>query len=289
MRQLLTLILLVILAVASFQVGSSALRVEADEWAVFSKTAKSSNFKRFVRTTGGVITAQSAANTFKDTVPADSAVVIADLNSPLTVGYGADKRLTAASLYKLYTANALYKRIDNGTLQLDDELEDAPGIDVEECMRLMIVISDNVCAIIFGEFIGWDVLQQEIVDEGFSATFVNNYNAEGDIDGRKYTTARDDGDLLSASSRALFLDLLSQQEINDRIPQTIPSDDIAFWHKTGNLESAAHDAGFIIGPSDQYLYVIMSDDWQVINDAYTKAPDIFVAFFDDILPTLFDY
>jgi len=67
------------------------------------------------------------------------------------------------------------------------------------------------------------------------------------------------GTVLSQSTSAEMLDLLAEQQINDRLPADLPSG-TKVAHKTGDLDSLLHDAGVIYAPSGPITVVVMTDE-----------------------------
>lgn len=67
------------------------------------------------------------------------------------------------------------------------------------------------------------------------------------------------GEIMAPAVCQEMLDLLAQQEINDRIPAYLPGDAIVA-HKTGNLDGLVHDAGVIYAPSGPIVVVVLTED-----------------------------
>jgi len=290
-RYIFSVILTVIISVSAYQIASS-LPVEYDSlWVPVSGSNQSTEFSQFITDAQIVIRTQLITSEFANVVAADSAVIISDTSSSLTVGYGADKQLEAASLYKLFTAYLTLQDIDSGEITSRSRVD---GRTVGICLNLSITISDNNCANALAERIGWDVIDQRLADAGYNSTVLNNYNESGELlEDEKLTTAGDvalllrrlyDGVDIQPQSRQLLLDLLAEQTINDRIPTEVP-ETVVFLHKTGNLLTTAHDAGFIINSSgDAFIFVIMTDNWE--DDAYTQSPELFQDLLQQIVQEL---
>ncbi len=67
------------------------------------------------------------------------------------------------------------------------------------------------------------------------------------------------GQVVSPETSAEMLDLLAQQEINDRLPALLPTG-TRVAHKTGDLDYSIHDAGVIYGPNGPVVVTVLSDD-----------------------------
>lgn len=285
-RQLTAIVLLAVFTAAAYMVSSTRLEPTYDEWSRISVRPLVQTIDDFSITSERLIRAQVFTEAFRDTVPASSSIVIADMNSPLTIGYAAQKPLVSASLYKLFTALYVYKAVDAGELELTDK---TPAGRIDECLDVMITLSDNDCAVELSELIGWERLDTMIKTDGYANTYLNNYDADGKLSGDKFTSAADvavllkhlyDRDVLSDTSNNQFLSLLSQQLVDDRQPDVVP-EGVEFWHKTGNLFETAHDAGFIVKEKQVFLYVIMTDEWQ--ENAFFESQQYYKPFFEGLI------
>lgn len=67
------------------------------------------------------------------------------------------------------------------------------------------------------------------------------------------------GTILSESTSREMLDLLAEQQINNRLPADLPSG-TKVAHKTGDLDGLLHDAGVIYAPSGPIVVVVMADE-----------------------------
>ncbi|HUY98708.1 MAG TPA: serine hydrolase [Thermomicrobiaceae bacterium] len=92
--------------------------------------------------------------------------------------------------------------------------------------------------------------------------------ADASDDALNVTTASDmarfyelllQGKVVSAQASAEMLDMLSQQQINDRIPAGLPAG-TKVAHKTGNLVGVVHDVGIIYAPKGPIVVVLLSDN-----------------------------
>jgi beta-lactamase class A len=72
------------------------------------------------------------------------------------------------------------------------------------------------------------------------------------------------GTVVSPQASQEMLDLLAQQEINDRLPAALPAG-TRVAHKTGNLDDVVHDAGVIYAPRGPVIVAILCD--QVEDEA----------------------
>ncbi len=197
-------------------------------------------------------------------------VVVTDLSNGASTSANADQPFVSASLYKLFVAYAMYKKIDSGSITQDQSLT-AAGMPttVGDCLNRMITLSDNDCGVALGDLVGWASLDTLLTSEGYTQTMLNNYDARGNVSGDKMTSAHDvaqlltklyGGTLLSQVSTDAFLGLLKAQTINDRLPTGLPTGTV-IAHKTGDLYGYLHDAGIIYSSKKDVLVVLLTGDW----------------------------
>jgi beta-lactamase class A len=177
---------------------------------------------------------------------------------------GAEPR-EPASVIKLFAAYAVLDRIDAGELSLADEVRS--GVRIDDCLRALIVISDNNCHWELVDLLGEDELREQFAREGYSATsYPDGYG--DDAANPAKTTSADDlalllerlhaGELLSDASSALLVDLMAAQIYRQRAPSGVPPDAVVI-DKPGLLQT--DDAGLVntdaaIVSTDDGTYVI---------------------------------
>ncbi|MBX6343006.1 MAG: serine hydrolase, partial [Thermomicrobiaceae bacterium] len=99
------------------------------------------------------------------------------------------------------------------------------------------------------------------------------YNVTSPVDMAHLFEALLVGKVVSRRASAEMLDLLAQQQINDRLPALLPPG-TRVAHKTGNLATVVHDAGVIYAPRGPIVVVVMSEDVQseaAVVDAARKV------------------
>lgn len=226
---------------------------------------------------------QSIVDSMTTSYGSGVALVVTDLSNDATASANADTQFVSASIYKLFVAYGIYRDIDDGTVSASETLTAyGTSSSVEECLDLMLTISDNTCGVALGARYGWSSLDEMLMREGYAGTQLDNYDAEGYLDSDKLTTANDvakllkslyDGTLLSASSTKQFITLLVADEINYMLPSGLPSGTVVA-HKVGYLEDYQHDAGIIYGASGDMLVVMLTKDWTTPT---TEAAAVFGA------------
>lgn len=201
-----------------------------------------------------------------------------------------EKTFDSGSLYKVWTLLSALRQIEKGELKEDeiisgnieninkalgqtsDEAELKSGeIDftIREAMRQMITISHNYAAVLLTEKVGVENVQNEINSIGLKNTIINTQD-------RPKTTAKDililfekiyKKEGISAWILHEALELLFNQELNDRIPKYLPKE-ARVAHKTGEIDFQKHDAGIVFTPNGDYIIVVLSE-----SDNPTAASD----------------
>ncbi len=144
-----------------------------------------------------------------------------------------DRKMTAASLIKLYVAGAYYQAVRDGRIKND----------YENTVRNMIVYSDNDACNKLIDLVGIKNINQFIQNKGFSKTRLNRKMlAKGE---ENYTSAKDCARLLP-------------QTRTGKIPAGVPSG-VKTANKTGELAYTENDAAIVWGKKGPYIIVILSD------------------------------
>lgn len=171
--------------------------------------------------------------------------------------YRSDVQFTTASTYKLFVAYSTLRRIESGAWKWTDQVHG--GRDVAKCFDDMIVISDNECAHVLLERIGFRTITSEAQAIGMTKTsFLGN-------DGIK-TSAADlslllaqlqTGQILgSQTSRDIWIDAMKRNIYRQGIPRGVSG---VVADKVGFLDGLLHDAGIVYASTGTYVLVIMTD------------------------------
>jgi len=181
------------------------------------------------------------------------------LDTGRVIGIGADKKMVAASLIKLFVAGEFYTQAKDGKLK-EDSYGNKPDI--------MINISDNDACNTLINAVGMANVNEFAKKNGYKATQLNRRMLE--FNGTEnYTSARDCGVMLEkvlankyvskhASERILEKGLKAQQR-RSKIPAGVPSS-VKTANKTGELTNVDNDAAIIWSPACTYILCIMSSD-----------------------------
>ncbi|WP_263247925.1 serine hydrolase [Saccharopolyspora rosea] len=194
-----------------------------------------------------------------------------DLDEREPVLHDAERVVHAASTIKVLTMIAALREVRDGRIALDTEVglpaERAGGFGVLRELRgvhrlqladliaLMIVISDNAATNAVIDVVGFDAIRACAEDLGCTATRVQRRLMDVHAPGRNETTALDQARVLDALATGAALpadltrhalDVLSRQQVRDRLPARLP-DGARCWNKTGELDGLRHDVG-LLGP-----------------------------------------
>jgi beta-lactamase class A len=198
---------------------------------------------------------QEVIDTFaaRQTVP--FSIVAIDVASGARASHLSERVVPSASLYKLFVARELLRRIAQGTLLRDAPAHDGRGRTVDACIHDMIVVSDNACGVAGLRLVGGAALDDELHDEGFVSTSLGSpqQTSADDVATFLQRVRDDDND-------AELYELLRAQEVDDRLPQALPPGTL-IAHKTGDIRHYAHDAGVITTPAGDVVLAVLSGPW----------------------------
>ncbi len=204
------------------------------------------------------------------------AIVIKDVRDGRGVAIEPDRIFYAASLFKLEVMYEVFHQRDAGTLSFDEEyiasdyyagfdlgphrIQLCEKVSIGDALAAMLSVSDNVAAVMLQDRAGAGNINNAMAALGLEETRLTE-------DGSLPATAADMARLLEtialggavseAASNEMAL-LMATEEIDDRIPHHLPKGTIVA-HKTGNWETATHDAGIVYGKRSTYVMVLMSD------------------------------
>lgn len=184
--------------------------------------------------------------------------------------------LVSASLIKLFVMGTVYQEVENGTIAKEDVYQD---------IRNMIAVSDNDAANrlirLLGNgdgSIGMAKINQFARNIGCSNTSINRLMLE-ENGNENYTSAEDCakilrliyyGECVNKNYSSEMMECLAAQEVNDRIPQSVPAG-VTVAHKTGNLTNLSNgDVGIVLIDSNPYIICVINNSSQgdgVINDS----------------------
>lgn len=175
------------------------------------------------------------------------------LDGAFSASYNGNTKFTSASIYKLYLADIIYNKVNNGQLSLNDSIN---GSTIQSCIEVMIVRSDNPCAIALGNLVGWSVNNSYLSGKGFNSTsFVSGGHLTTANDTAKLLTMLNNGSLVSPEYRGQLLNYMNRNIYRSGIPAGSLG---SVLNKVGFLGGLNHDAGIVSHPKGSYVLVVMS-------------------------------
>jgi len=215
---------------------------------------------RPVTTAAPVSRLQAAVNQFAagQSVPFD--VVVHDYRTDNRASLRATRVVLSASLYKLFVARELFRRIHEGQLSPDAPINDADGHTVAQCLDLMITVSSDECGVAGLNMVGKGNLDPSIHAQGYPGTFLASPQRTSAADAALFFERLRDGSLLPQPEVDTLRSYLERQQVNDRLPQGLPPG-TKIAHKTGDRYGWAHDAGIVGASTGDYLIVVLSGPW----------------------------
>jgi beta-lactamase class A len=206
---------------------------------------------------------QSVVDAFVADQSVQFSVVAVDLSSGARSTHLSDRQVLSASLYKLFVARELLRRLSAGELQRDAPAGDGEGRTIDQCLHDMIVVSDNPCGEAGLRIVGESALTAGLQRDGFVSTLLTSPQQTSADDVALFLQRARDGTLLgpgSGAESAELYQLLREQQVNDRLPTGLPPG-TPIAHKTGDRRQWAHDAGVITTPRGEVLLVVLSGPW----------------------------
>jgi beta-lactamase class A len=202
-------------------------------------------------------------------------VVVRNLVSGAVAEVNPRKRFETASLFKLWVMYEVYKQVELGLLDMDEELLvtpyyafwDAGTLPVEVCDTLtvrealwaMITYSDNTSGFLLRDKVGVGNINRDLQ----ALDLTESAFGQEDV----ISTASDMacflemvvlGAAVSSEASREMLDLMLAQKVRDRLPALLPSD-AGVANKTGNLPEVTHDVGIVYDPQPTYIIAVLSD------------------------------
>ncbi len=212
----------------------------------------------------------------------DYGIVIENLNTGERYYFNQNKQFETASLYKLWVMVVVFKDIQDGIFNKNDVLsknvsalnsdfgissesaeltEGTVSRTVEDALTQMITVSDNYSAYLLTEKIGVKSMASFLTENGFSNSKTGTLTTEPvstPSDMALFFKKLYQGELANKEYTDEMLNLLKQQEVNNKLPKDLPQG-VVMAHKTGDLNGYSHDVGIVYTPKGNYIIVIMSN------------------------------
>lgn len=211
------------------------------------------------------------------------AVDITNLKTGQSYFLNEHQSFEAGSLYKLWVMAEVYSEIQKNSLHLNDTLnkgipdlntefgispdeadstEGTLTLTVQEALNQMITVSNNDAALLLTDKITLPIVADFLNKNGFSESKLG-------LNGDSPTTTASDialffeklyqNQLVDNASSTQMLDLLKNQQLNNKIPKYLPQNTI-IAHKTGEITTFTHDAGIVFSPKGDYIIVVLGSD-----------------------------
>lgn len=217
-------------------------------------------------------------------------VFIENLSTGESFQLNSDKKMLAASLYKLWVMGSVYEKLSADGIKrktvLSEEIpklneafdiatesaelkEGSIAMTVEQALYEMITVSHNYAALLLSRAVRLSSVAEFMEENNYQHSSLNPPT----------TNARDiaaffkdlyEKKLVSMEASEEMLELLKQQEMDDRIPKYLPPETV-IAHKTGELDGVKHDAGIVYSDKGDYIIVLMSDTGDQTNAAEVEA------------------
>ncbi len=136
------------------------------------------------------------------------------------------------------------------------------ALNLRDLIALSIIESDNLATNVLIRRVGMDAINQTMRDIGMASTCLTHMIEDFPTlrqTGNNAGTARDIGKLYRAifcgeiPHHAEMIDILCKQKYTSRLPYFLPDlNDLKIGHKTGTLNTLAHDTGLVMCPRFNY-------------------------------------
>ncbi|KPK21219.1 MAG: hypothetical protein AMJ76_03245 [Dehalococcoidia bacterium SM23_28_1] len=202
-------------------------------------------------------------------------VVVKNLVSGAVAEVNPHKVFETASLFKLWVMYEVYKQVELGLVDMDEELLvtpyyasfDAGSLPVEVCDTLtvrealwaMVTYSDNASGFLLCDKVGMGNIHRDLqalglTESAFRPEDVTSTAADMALFLEMLALGAD----VSREANREMLDLMLAQKVRDRLPALLPpGTEVA--NKTGNLDEATHDVGIVYDPQPTYIIAVLSD------------------------------
>jgi len=202
-------------------------------------------------------------------------VVVKNLVNGAVAEVNSHKPFETASLFKLWVMHEVYKQVELGLVDMDEELLvtpyyasfDAGTLPVEVCDTLtvrealwaMITYSDNASGFLLRDRVGLGNIHRDLQALGLTESAFRHENVTSTAaDMALFLEMLALGAAVSREASREMLDLMLAQRVRDRLPALLPSGtEVA--NKTGNLPEVTHDVGIVYAPQPTYVIAVLSD------------------------------
>lgn len=184
-----------------------------------------------------------------------------------TVSVGGAVMQEPVSVIKLFAAYAVLDRVDAGRFTLSTRTRS--GVTVQDCLRVMIQVSDNYCHWDLVALVGEQALNNQFWAEGYRGTVYAGYSGSGTYYPAKLSTTDDlalllsrlyRGELLSPALTDHFITLIETQYWRSKLPSGVDAG-VPVGNKTGSAWTADgwfhSDAGVVTSAGKTYAVAVL--------------------------------
>ena len=209
-------------------------------------------------------------------------IFVWDFQTGNYISINGDKEFSTASIIKLPILCQLFRRVDNGLVNLNEKIKmtsyyrtggsgklqflgDDSEFDINTLAKVMIQQSDNTATnMLLSTVGGANELNRNLRNWGFSKTYVKNWlpdlygeNVSTPFDMATILYNIDNPNFLSLKSRAKIVEIMSHVKNRNLIQKGLP-ENAMFIHKTGDIGEMLGDAGIVMMPNGRkYIIVVM--------------------------------
>jgi beta-lactamase class A len=206
-------------------------------------------------------------------------VVVNDLTSNEGESLYGNKYYQVGSLYKLWVMAEVFNQIKKGKISeeemlsedvvilnndfnIDPEMaeltEGTITLTVKEALKQMIAISHNYAALLLTKKVGISNVSIFLKTNGLISSHVGDTPISTADDIALFFEKLYKSELNSPKYTAKMLDLLKQQQLNEKLPKYLPKGTVVA-HKTGEIGFLSHDAGIVYTKNRNYIIVVLSE------------------------------
>jgi beta-lactamase class A len=231
-----------------------------------------------------------------------------NLDTGETYSFNGDERVRTASTIKVAVMIEAWARVAEGKAKWTDELvltkaarysgsgilpelSDGLRLSLQDCVRLMMLLSDNTATNMVLDFLGTDSVNERMNSLGFKSTrLMRRVGGGGETKEGKLAESKpfglgattphemvdilaklDKGEIVSASASKEMIDLMKREQARFAIGRTIPETTVAT--KYGALDKLRSCVGIVYAKQGKVAVAITVDDmpnvmWTVDNPAY---------------------
>lgn len=132
------------------------------------------------------------------------------------------------------------------------------GTTVSNCLRVMIVVSDNSCPEAFANRFGWSTINSFAAKNGFGAANVQyGENAVTAAVMADYLVRLANGELLDKTNTETLLGYMGKQTHRSAIPAGLPG--VTVQDKPGFYGGTWHDAAIVRSTKAAYVLVVLTE------------------------------